>query len=200
MAEDTPALLDGVIDSSHRGLCKASVQNKHNTILIGCPILLQLWSYERIAIGRPIIDHSPYEPDMYGDTEDDRPTMGTLWYARRVRKWLLLILFCWQFCCFVWHSLYFLLVYIINFVQKSWAHVQSRRSYPEFVAEFDRLTPEDIVWEPYSLLVINTRAPFGISSVCSQDQGLWMTTWNEHGTIYAISSDFGDRMTTQHLD
>ena len=24
--------------------------------------------------------------------------------------------------------------------------------------------------------------------------------WNEHGTIYAISSDFGDRMTTQHLD
>ena len=48
--------------------------------------MLQLWSYERIAIGRPIIDHSPYEPDMYGDTEDDRPTMGTLWYARQVRK------------------------------------------------------------------------------------------------------------------
>ena len=24
--------------------------------------------------------------------------------------------------------------------------------------------------------------------------------WNEHGTIYAISSDFGDRMTTQHLN
>ena len=23
---------------------------------------------------------------------------------------------------------------------------------------------------------------------------------NEHGTIYAISSDFGDRMTTQHLN
>ena len=65
---------------------------------------------------------------------------------------------------------------IINFVQKSWAHVQSRWSYPEFVAEFDRLTPEDVVWEPYSQLAINTRAPFGISSVCSQDQGLWMTT------------------------
>ena len=44
-------------------LCKASVHNKHNAILTGCPILLQLWSYERIAIGRPIIDHSPYEPD-----------------------------------------------------------------------------------------------------------------------------------------
>ena len=23
--------------------------------------------------------------------------------------------------------------------------------------------------------------------------------WNEHGTIYAISSDFGDRMTTQSM-
>ena len=54
---------------------------------------------------------------------------------------------------------------IINFVQKRWAHVQSRRAYPEFVAEFDRLTPRDVVWEPYSELAINTRAPIGISSV-----------------------------------
>ena len=46
------------------------MQNKHNTILTGCPILLQVWSYERIVIGRPIVDHSPYELDMYGDTED----------------------------------------------------------------------------------------------------------------------------------
>ena len=65
---------------------------------------------------------------------------------------------------------------IINFVQKRWAHVRSRRAYPEFVAEFDRLTPEDVVWEPYSELAINTRAPIGISSVCFQDQALWMTT------------------------
>ena len=75
-----------VLAATYRGLYKASVQNKHSAILTGCLILLQLWSYERIAIGRPIIDHSPYEPDMYGDTEDDRPTMGTLWYARQVRK------------------------------------------------------------------------------------------------------------------
>ena len=27
-----------------------------------------------------------------------------------------------------------------------------------------------------------------------------LNSCNEHGTIYAISSDFGDRMTTQHLD
>ena len=57
-----------VLAATYRGLCKASVHNKHNAILTGCPILLQLWSYERIVIGRPIIDHSPYELDMYVDT------------------------------------------------------------------------------------------------------------------------------------
>src|SRR6185503_16793264 len=68
--------------ASARHRCKISTMQ----ILAGCPILLQLWSYERIAIGRPLVDHSPYELDMYGDTEDDRPTMLTLWYARQVRK------------------------------------------------------------------------------------------------------------------
>ena len=62
------------------------------------------------------------------------------------------------------------------FLQKTWAHVQTRRSYTEFVAEFNRLTPEDIVWEPYSPSAIAARTPFGISSVCTQDQGLWTTT------------------------
>ena len=65
-----------VLAATYRGLCKASVQNKHNAIFTGCPILLQLWSYERIAIVCPIINHSPYEPDMYGDTEDNRPPWG----------------------------------------------------------------------------------------------------------------------------
>ena len=49
-------------------------------------------------------------------------------------------------------------------------------SDPEYVAKFDRLTPEDIVWEPYSPLAIAARAPLRISSVCTQDQVLWMTT------------------------
>ena len=38
------------------------------------------------------------------------------------------------------------------------------------------MTPEDIVWEPYSPSAIAIRAPLGISLVCTQDQGLWMTT------------------------
>ena len=67
-----------VLACTYHGLCKASRQNDRNAVLTGCLILLQLWSYERIAISRPMIDQSPYKPDMYGDTKDDRPTMGTL--------------------------------------------------------------------------------------------------------------------------
>ena len=32
-----------VLAATYRGLYKASVQNKHNAIFTGCPILLQLW-------------------------------------------------------------------------------------------------------------------------------------------------------------
>ena len=42
------------------------------------PLLLQLWSYKRLAVGRSIVSHEPYHEAMYGDEEDDRPTMGTL--------------------------------------------------------------------------------------------------------------------------
>ena len=49
-----------------------------NAILAGCPLLLQLWSYERLAIGRPMVSHEPYHGAMYGDEKDDRPTMGTI--------------------------------------------------------------------------------------------------------------------------
>ena len=51
-------------------------------------------------------------------------------------------------------------------MQRSWAHAQVRRAYPEFVLELDMLTPEDVVWEPYSPEAVATRAP----------AGLWLTT------------------------
>ena len=56
-----------------------------NAILTGCPLLLQLWAYERFVVDRPIVYHKPYEHDLYGEFEDDRPTMGTLWCGRQVR-------------------------------------------------------------------------------------------------------------------
>jgi hypothetical protein len=73
-----------VLAATYRGLCDGCMKTERTAILTGCPLLLQLWSYERLAIGRPLVDHSPYDQEMYGDLDDDRPTMGTIWYSRQV--------------------------------------------------------------------------------------------------------------------
>jgi hypothetical protein len=50
-------------------------------ILLGCPLLLQMWIYERFDIGRPRADLSEYEPlDVGTDLAD--LTMGSLWCFR----------------------------------------------------------------------------------------------------------------------
>jgi len=54
--------------------------------------------------------------------------------------------------------------------------MQVRRVYPEFVKEFDRLHADDVIWEPYSGDRIVVRAPLGLSSLCSRDGHLWLTT------------------------
>ena len=43
-------------------------------------------------------------------------------------------------------------------MQRFWAHAQVRCAYPEVVLELDMLTPEDVVWEPYSPEAVATRA------------------------------------------
>ncbi|WVZ72227.1 LOW QUALITY PROTEIN: hypothetical protein U9M48_020723 [Paspalum notatum var. saurae] len=84
----------------------------------------------------------PYELQYYGDLEDDRPTMGTLWVCPR---------------------------------ERTWANEQARRTYPNFVAELDRLKADDVVWKPYSPQAVATRAPYGLSSWCTSNFGLWLT-------------------------
>src|SRR6266542_3583833 len=73
-----------VLAATYRGLCDACSKMNEFAVLTRCPLLLQLWAYERFAVDRPIIDHNPYELDLYGEFEDDRPTMGTLWCGRQV--------------------------------------------------------------------------------------------------------------------
>lgn len=73
-----------VLAATYRGLCDASTKDDHNSRFQGCALLLQLWSYERLAVGRPIVDHRPYEQQYYGELyDDDGPTMGTLWVCPR---------------------------------------------------------------------------------------------------------------------
>lgn len=61
-------------------------------------------------------------------------------------------------------------------LQRNYAHVQVRRSYPEFVFEFDRLQPNDVVWEPYTEEAVAVRALLGLSSLCTRDMTYWLTT------------------------
>ncbi len=72
-----------VLAATYRGLCEACSKTDPRADLQGCPLLLTLWAYERFAIGRPLIDHAAYGPDLYGDGEDSSPTMGTLWVSGR---------------------------------------------------------------------------------------------------------------------
>ena len=60
-----------VLAATYRGLCEASTKTDSGTVLTGCPLLLQLSSYERVYVSRPIVDLSPYGDHMYGDVPQD---------------------------------------------------------------------------------------------------------------------------------
>ena len=85
--EDVPTWSWGsaVLAATYRGLCDACSKTTENAILTRCPLLLQLWAYERFTVDQPIVDHNPYEHDLYGEFEDNKPMMGTLWCGRQVR-------------------------------------------------------------------------------------------------------------------
>jgi hypothetical protein len=68
-----------VLAATYRGLCQACLKTERTAVIIGCPLLLQLWSYERFAIARPLISEEPYPPEMYGMWDEDSPTMVSLW-------------------------------------------------------------------------------------------------------------------------
>ena len=51
--------------------------------------------------------------------------------------------------------------------------MQVRRSYPEFIREFDRLVSDDVIWQPYVQSVIAQRAPHGLSTWCGANITYW---------------------------
>ena len=59
-------------------------------------------------------------------------------------------------------------------MQPSWVGVQTRKSYPDFVGQFDALVDADVRWTPYTAANIYVRAPSGLSSLCLWDHEYWM--------------------------
>jgi hypothetical protein len=76
------ALLAGM----YRAMCISCRKSKPRFILLGCPLFLQLWSWERFAIERPDIKVSePFPADEMVDPDDiDMPTIATLWTRRKI--------------------------------------------------------------------------------------------------------------------
>ena len=75
-----------VLAATYRGMCNGCQLSAAGSGILGCPLLLQLWSWERFPIGRPDIQlGDPYDMNELFDAERiDMPTFGTLWTRRKV--------------------------------------------------------------------------------------------------------------------
>jgi hypothetical protein len=82
-----------VLAATYRGLCSAVTRpTSREAILLGCPLLLQMWIHERFDIGQPWTDLLEYEMPADGTDPADLPTMGSLWCLRKVMTFLYVIL------------------------------------------------------------------------------------------------------------
>ena len=77
-----------VLVATYRGLCSACTLVFPKSGLLGCPLLLQLWSWERFPIGRPDVDGDRSFGIAEWDDADhiDMPTFGILWTRHEVRE------------------------------------------------------------------------------------------------------------------
>lgn len=75
-----------VLAATYRGMCNGCQLDRKNSALLGCPMLLQLWSWERFPIGRPDVDVKKAIPENYMLDADgiDMPVFGTAWTSRVV--------------------------------------------------------------------------------------------------------------------
>uniref|UniRef100_A0ACD5WWJ2 Uncharacterized protein n=1 Tax=Avena sativa TaxID=4498 RepID=A0ACD5WWJ2_AVESA len=142
-----------VLAATYRGMCTGCTLTKEKSALLGCPLLLQLWSWERFPIGRPEVAKNQavivqgerpvvYESDMLFDHERiDMPTFGIHWTRRKCR----------------------------------FAGEQVTRCYPAFSEQFDTLKEESVIWEPYTTAEAFARYPGGLSIMCRRDEDYWLT-------------------------
>ena len=154
-----------VLAATYRALCNACQLVTSSAAILGCPILLQLWSWERFPIGRPDVRvEEPYPVQLDVD-RIDMPTFGFLWTRRKVRLIYIVMKFvtfpftCTNYC----------------FVQRRFAHDQLKNCYEAFNELFDTLSAEAVIWEPYTDEQRMAKYPGGISDLCTRDRAYWMT-------------------------
>ena len=75
-----------VLAATYRGMCNGCQLSAPRAALLGCPLLLLLWSWERFPIGRPdVLAEQEFTLGGMLDPEDiDMPTFGTIWTRRAV--------------------------------------------------------------------------------------------------------------------
>jgi hypothetical protein len=84
---------NAVLAATYRGLCSTVTRpTSREAILLGCPLLVQMWIHEWFDIGRQRTDLSKYEAAADGTDPADLPTMGSLWCLREVMTSLYVIL------------------------------------------------------------------------------------------------------------
>jgi hypothetical protein len=80
-----------ILAATYRGLCSAvSRSGSKEGILLGCPLLLQMWIHERFNISGPKADLSEYQPLPEDTDPADLPTMGSLWCLQKVMTFLII--------------------------------------------------------------------------------------------------------------
>jgi hypothetical protein len=73
-----------VLVATYRGLCSAVTRlTSREAILLGCPLLLQMWVHKRFDIDQRRTNLSKYEPAPDGTDPTDLPTMGSIWFSGR---------------------------------------------------------------------------------------------------------------------
>ncbi|WVZ98765.1 hypothetical protein U9M48_044156 [Paspalum notatum var. saurae] len=134
-----------VLAATYRGLCTGCLKSSGaEPIFGGCPLLrgYGLTRGFRLVGPRFYTCH----------------TGGTRWTTSTARQWAL---WCDQ-------RLYALTLQL-NASRFAYAHVRTRKSYPDFVGRFDVLRDDEVRWEPYSREAVDSRAPEGLSPPCVRD-------------------------------
>ena len=75
-----------VLAATYRAMCNASMLHSAKSAILGCPLFLQLWSWERFSIGRPAISDEPFPLwEIFDGDNIDKPTIATVYTRNKVR-------------------------------------------------------------------------------------------------------------------